>query len=148
MDIDGHPDLPDTTGDDPETPGDDTPAPSPSPTLTPPAPVDPKKPENPKKPEDPKKPEEPKPAASHCPKGPKVVPPAVVDALVMKYGCVDTSDEGKGSNDKKIGICHVPKGNPKAAHMICVAVPGAVNGHGIDVTTCKSPVGDYCGACK
>jgi hypothetical protein len=67
---------------------------------------------------------------------------------VTQYGCVDSTAAGKASHDKKILICHVPYGNPKAAHSICVAVPGAVNGHGIDVTTCTSPVGDYCGACR
>jgi len=76
------------------------------------------------------------------------ITPAVIDALVTKYGCVDTSDEGKSSNEKKILVCHVPKGNPRAAHSICIAVPGAINGHGIDPKTCLSPVGDYCGACK
>ncbi len=76
------------------------------------------------------------------------VTPATVDSLVTKYGCVDPSDEAKDSNDKKILICHIPPGNPKAAHSICVAVPGAINGHGIDPKTCLSPVGDYCGACR
>lgn len=78
--------------------------------------------------------------------GAKDIPPSVVDALVEKYGCVDPAD--KNSREKKIQICHIPPGNAAAAHAICIAVPGAVNGHGIDVKTCKSPVGDYCGACR
>src|SRR4051812_15873716 len=39
------------------------------------------------------------------------IPPAVVDSLVTKYGCSDSTDEGKDSNEKKILICHVPMGN-------------------------------------
>jgi hypothetical protein len=118
------------------TPG-ATPPPAPGDTMTPPPPAPGKSGSNPK------------PTASTCPKKTdNSIPPAIIDSLVMKYGCVDSSDEGKDSNDKKIQICHIPKGNPKAAHALCIAVQGAVNGHGIDLKTCKSPVGDYCGACK
>lgn len=69
---------------------------------------------------------------------PPTTPPGVIDDLVSQYGC----------GGKKISICHVPPGNPGNAHTICIAVQGAVNGHDLDLATCTSSVGDYCGPCK
>jgi hypothetical protein len=54
-------------------------------------------------------------------------------------------------NTKKVLVCHVPPGNPAAAHTICIAAKGAVNGHGLDLNEPKKRGGhggDRLGACE
>ncbi len=54
------------------------------------------------------------------------------------------------SNAKKVRICHIPQGNPAAKQTICVAIPGAVEGHGVylDGSKVGGHGGDYVGECK
>jgi hypothetical protein len=34
----------------------------------------------------------------------------------------------------KVLVCHIPPGNPAAAHTICVSRNGAIHGHGLDLS--------------
>jgi hypothetical protein len=58
------------------------------------------------------------------------------------------------SNGKKVMICHVPGGDYAKSHTLCVAVQGAVNGHGVAVGNLQPKsrsngmhLKDYIGAC-
>lgn len=48
-----------------------------------------------------------------------------------------------------IKICHIPPGNPAAQHTLCIAMQGAVNGHGVKFNgEVGGHGGDYPGECK
>lgn len=49
--------------------------------------------------------------------------------------------------DKKIYICHRPPGNPDNEHTLCIAIQGAIHGHGILLDGSPTTTGDYLGKC-
>jgi hypothetical protein len=58
------------------------------------------------------------------------------------------------SNGKKVLICHVPGGDYAKSHTLCIAVQGAVNGHGVAVGNLQAKtkangmhLKDYLGPC-
>lgn len=56
-------------------------------------------------------------------------------------------DKFRNKKDK-IRVCHVPPGNPDAAHTICISVQGWENGHKDSHQGAGDESGDYLGACK
>ena len=56
---------------------------------------------------------------------------------------------GENAHSNKVEICHVPPGNPLAAHTICIS-KNALGGHGLDPERVKNHVmhsDDYLGKC-
>ncbi|MBS1964048.1 MAG: hypothetical protein JST04_17680 [Bdellovibrionales bacterium] len=129
----------------------------------------PQVPGDPSNPGNPKNPEDPAPVASPSPKPSSPAPvPSVMPSVrpspaaePPKKECDKDKDNNEYDDDspvpayarcgnklEKVLVCHVPPGNPAAAHTICISVNGAVHGHDVPLDGSISPVsGDYIGEC-
>lgn len=81
-----------------------------------------------------------------APSGPADVGPSASPSPLIDLSCKDLASCACGPNS--IWICHIPPGNPAAAHTICVGIPGALNGHGVTFNGLPGGHGgDYPGHC-
>ena len=88
------------------------------------------------------------------PVGPAVSPevpssPGSESGSVPSSGPVEVSTCSDSQDSNKVLICHVPPGNPAAAHTLCIS-RNALFGHGLDLSHSRSSAmhsDDYLGAC-